>query len=72
LSDQRRLIAHLLRRSGFGATQDEIDIAYQNGYDATLRSILNPGESCHIPDDVIQRYHSDMHELRYGDSSAAY
>lgn len=72
MSDQRRLIAHLLRRSGFGATQDEIDIAYQNGYDATLRSILNPGESCHIPDDVIQRYHSDMHELRYGDSSAAY
>ncbi len=72
MTAQRRLIAHLLRRSGFGATQQEIDIACENGYDATVQSVLNPGESNHIPDDVIQRYHSDMHELRYGDSSAAY
>ena len=25
-----------------------------------------------MPDDIIKRYHTDMHELRYGNSASAY
>ena len=37
------LIAHLLRRAGFGATPDELDAAVEMGYDATLGKVAEPG-----------------------------
>ena len=37
-----KLMAHLLRRAGFGATPDEFDRAMDKGYDAVLDDLLNP------------------------------
>src|SRR3990172_6652170 len=36
------LMAHLMRRAGFGATREEIEARAEQGYEATLESLLNP------------------------------
>ena len=53
------LMAHLLRRAGFGATPGELDRAVEMGYEATVEELLNPAGPDILPDDLIQRYHVD-------------
>jgi hypothetical protein len=36
------LMAHLMRRAGFGATREEIEARAEQGYEATLEALLNP------------------------------
>ena len=36
------LMAHLLRRAGFGATRDELDGYVAKGYEATVEELLHP------------------------------
>ena len=36
------LMAHLLRRAGFGATRDELDAYVSKGYEATVEELLHP------------------------------
>ena len=60
------LMAHLLRRAGFGATPAEMDRAMGMGYDSTLKELLNPDHDDEIPDDLIRRYHVDLSDLRSG------
>jgi len=38
------LIAHLLRRAGFGANQEELERYAALGYEATVEELLNPPE----------------------------
>ncbi len=66
------LVAHLLRRAGFGATRDELDEYASMGYDATAENLFHPGEITAIPDDVIRRYHVDQSDLRVAPSSGSY
>jgi uncharacterized protein (DUF1800 family) len=66
------LMAHLLRRAGFGATRDELEAYQEKGYEATVEELLNPGDPGNLPDDLISRYHVDQSELRLPDSAAAY
>ena len=66
------VIKHLLRRASFGATPAEIDRYGAMGYQDAVEALINPGDSNHMPDDIIKRYHTDMHELRYGNSASAY
>ena len=65
------LIAHLLRRAGFGATPDELDDAVEVGYDATLERLLNPIEDYELPTDLIRRYFVDQSDLRNQQACAA-
>ena len=58
------LMAHLLRRAGFGATPNELDRAMQRGYEATVEDLLDPAGPDVLPDDLIQRYHVDQSDLR--------
>ena len=58
------LMAHLLRRAGFGATPYEMDAALERGYDKVLDDLLNPDHPDLIPDDLIRRYHVDQSDLR--------
>ena len=58
------LMAHLLRRAGFGATPAEMDSALEIGYDAMLDEMLNPDHPDEIPDDLIRRHHVDQSDLR--------
>ena len=71
-SHDQRLMAHLLRRAGFGATPAELDRALERGYEATLEELLNPDRPDMLPDDLIQRYHVDQSELRATPEGAAY
>ena len=66
------LIAHLLRRAGFGATPDELDRAVEVGYDATLESLLNPVDDVELPLDLIRRYFVDQSDLRNQQACAAH
>lgn len=66
------MMKHLLRRASFGATPAELDHYQRMGYEAAVEDLLHPIEPQHMPDDIIKRYHSDMHELRYGFSASAY
>ncbi len=40
--DDIALMAHLMRRAGFGATRDELETRVKKGYDATVEELLNP------------------------------
>ena len=53
------LMAHLLRRAGFGATRDEIERRADDGYDATVEWLLNPDEQPEVDEYLLYRYHPD-------------
>ena len=36
------LMAHLMRRAGFGASRDELEARVAKGYEATVKELLNP------------------------------
>jgi hypothetical protein len=40
--DDIALMAHLMRRAGFGASRDELEARVAKGYDATVDELLNP------------------------------
>lgn len=68
-----KLMAHLLRRAGFGATREELEAYAAKGYHAVVEELLQPSETAQaMPDDLIRRYHVDMSELRQVDSAGAY
>jgi len=66
------LMAHLLRRAGFGATRAELEAHVAKGYDAVVEELLHPQDAQAMPDDLIRRYHVDMSELRQLDGAGAY
>ena len=41
-SDEITLMAHLMRRAGFGASRDELEARAAKGYEATVEELLNP------------------------------
>ena len=66
------LMAHLLRRAGFGANRDELERYLEQGYEATVEELLEPADANNMPDDLIRRYHVEQSELRDLAGSAAY
>ena len=51
------LMAHLMRRAGFGAQYDELAARAEKGYDATLEELLNPDDNPNGLDlDLAERY----------------
>ena len=51
------LIAHLLRRAGFGATRDELEAYAARGYAAVVDELLHPERAPEIDEDLLRRYH---------------
>ena len=51
-----RLIAHLMRRAGFGATREELDAYAARGYEATVEDLLNPKDTEWLGDDMVRRF----------------
>ena len=49
------LMAHLLRRAGFGASRDEIEARVAQGYDNVVEELLNPGDDPGIDEDMLYR-----------------
>ena len=66
------LMAHLMRRAGFGATRQELEERVAKGYEATVEELLDTSDVTYLSDDVIRRFHTEMHESRLGDSASAY
>ncbi len=66
------LMAHLLRRAGFGATRDELEACVARGYDAVVEDLLYPSDPQNLPDDIIRRTHVEQSELRLLDGAGAY
>ncbi len=71
-SNDTALMAHLLRRAGFGANRDELERYLGMGYDDAVETLLNPSDPANMPDDLIRRYHVEQSELRDLPGSAAY
>jgi uncharacterized protein (DUF1800 family) len=54
--DDIALMAHLMRRAGFGASRDELEARVAKGYEATVEELLNPESQPPVDDDVLFRY----------------
>ena len=68
------LMAHLLRRAGFGATREELERYVAKGYEATVEELLHPedGPPALEDEDLIRRYHVDENSLMLIDSCQTY
>jgi uncharacterized protein (DUF1800 family) len=66
------LMAHLMRRAGFGATRDELDRRCAQGYQAAVEELLSPEQAAPIEEDVLRRYHVDQNSLMLIESCQAY
>lgn len=68
------LMAHLLRRAGFGATWEELERYVAQGYEATVEELLHPENAPPAleDEDLIRRYHVDMNSLMLIESCQAY
>ena len=59
-SSNVELIAHLMRRAGFGATREQLDACAAKGYEATVDELLDPGKEQRMEDHVIRRFHPEL------------
>ena len=56
------LIAHLMRRAGFGATRDELEAHAAKGYDALVEDLLYPERFPEVADDDLRRYYLELND----------
>ena len=54
------LMAHLLRRAGFGANRAELEAYAAKGYEATVEELLNPAEERRLSDYLVRRFHPEL------------
>ena len=56
------LIAHLMRRAGFGARRDELEAFAAKGYEAVVEELLYPEDAPSLEEDILERYNGwDKH-----------
>ncbi len=51
------LMAHLMRRAGFGATRDELEELVDQGYEETVEQLLHPEQQPRVNECILYRYH---------------
>ena len=56
------LMAHLMRRAGFGASRDELEARVAQGYDNVVEELLNPGDDPGIEVDALFRHYPNFIE----------
>src|SRR5918992_4773406 len=66
------LIAHLMRRAGFGATYQELEARAAKGYEATVEELLHPEAQPELEMDLLQRYFIDWKEMNALEVNQAY
>ena len=67
------LMAHLMRRAGFGETRDEIERLAEQGYEETVEQLLEPESQPEVDMYLMGRYHPwaddpssiDHHQMRW-------
>jgi uncharacterized protein (DUF1800 family) len=63
-STNQALMAHLMRRAGFGVTFEELNRYCQMGYEATVEFLLHPELQPALEEDLLERYYIDWKESR--------
>ena len=66
------LMAHLMRRAGFGAPYAELEARVAKGYDATVEELLHPEEQPALDIDVLQRLYPEWKDLVAEDENQSY
>ena len=68
------LMAHLMRRAGFGATREQLESYVAKGYEATVEELLHPEDAPPALDDedLIRRHHTDLNNLAQVDGCQRY
>ena len=56
-SSDLALMAHLLRRAGFGATREELETYAARGYEEIVEDLVNPERCPAFDDDIMSRYY---------------
>ena len=51
------LMAHLIRRAGFGASPDELEGLVEQGYEQTVEQLLHPEEQFGVDEYLLYRYY---------------
>ena len=57
------LMAHLMRRAGFGAPRDELEARVAKGYEATVEELIHPESLPDVDLDLMARYLPEYEEL---------
>jgi len=71
-NDGLGLMAHLLRRAGFGAALKELEEYQARGYEATVEYLLHPEKVPEWNDDLVRRYQTDLNSVMYFESAQAH
>ena len=50
-----QLLAHLVRRAGFGATREQLEVMADQGYEATVEKLLDTSNPSRMSDHIIRR-----------------
>jgi len=58
--DRLALMAHLLRRAGFGATRDELEAYAARPYEAVVEELIHPERMPDLDEDVLARYYPHL------------
>ena len=59
-SEDLALVAHLLRRAGFGASRDELERYAAKRYPEIVEDLLHPERFSEPQDDVLRRYYPEL------------
>ncbi len=63
-----QLLAHLMRRAGFGATREELETYARDGYEMTVARLLDTSKPISMPEYLIRRFHPDESSMLLGGS----
>ena len=66
------LMAHLMRRAGFGAPYEELERRSAKGYEATVEELLQPEKQPNLPMDLLERYFTDWKQMNGLDTNQTY
>ena len=68
-NEEIALMAHLMRRAGFGATYGELESCVEEGYERTVERLLHPEQAPEWDDALFRRYHVDQNSLMLFESA---
>ena len=54
------LMAHLMRRAGFGASREELEVRVAKGYESTVEELLHPETQPDVDEDILFRYFPNL------------
>ena len=68
------IMAHLMRRAGFGSTREDLERYVAQGYEATVEELLHPEDAPPAlgDEDLVRRYHAGQNSLMLLENAQAY